>query len=384
MSGGDRGARDIAVIGGGIIGTAAAMLLARAGRRVSLFEREAVAAGASGRNSGVLQHPYDRVLASLHRRTLELYRDVAGEEPELRLSDRPIGILLVGPDGEAMREATGMLGAEHPELLPTYLAANELRHEEPTLAPGVGACRLETGYPVVPWAATQAYARRAVAAGVQLRVGHEAEPMIEGGRAAGVVLADGRREAFGQVLIAAGPWSSALIPGWREQPPIRPTYGVVVATRLADPPRHVLEELGIDPGGSEVASSFSLVTAGGQSSVGSTFLEERPEPLELRDTLLERGARYVPALRRAQVLTVRACARPVSFDRLPLVGSVADIEGLFVCAGHGPWGMSTGPASAELVAQLMLGRPVELPAELRAERWPQPAGLGGTGAWAPR
>jgi glycine/D-amino acid oxidase-like deaminating enzyme len=29
---------------------------------------------------------------------------------------------------------------------------------------------------------------------------------------------------------------------------------------------------------------------------------------------------------------------------------------LFVAAGHGPWGISLGPASARLVADLVLGR----------------------------
>ena len=49
----------VAVIGGGITGCAAAALLAEAGATVTLYEREAIAAGASGRNSGLLQHPMD-------------------------------------------------------------------------------------------------------------------------------------------------------------------------------------------------------------------------------------------------------------------------------------------------------------------------------------
>ena len=40
---------DIAIVGGGIVGTATATFLARAGARVTLYERSAIAAGASGR-----------------------------------------------------------------------------------------------------------------------------------------------------------------------------------------------------------------------------------------------------------------------------------------------------------------------------------------------
>ena len=63
-----RPAADVAIIGGGIVGCAAAALMAEAGARVELFERDEVAAAASGRNSGVVQHPFDRVLAGLHSR----------------------------------------------------------------------------------------------------------------------------------------------------------------------------------------------------------------------------------------------------------------------------------------------------------------------------
>ena len=45
---------DVVVIGGGIAGVIAALRLARGGRTVLLLEREAIAAGASGRNGGFL------------------------------------------------------------------------------------------------------------------------------------------------------------------------------------------------------------------------------------------------------------------------------------------------------------------------------------------
>ena len=70
------GSPDVVVIGGGIIGTSAAAHLAGTGRRVVLVERSAIGAGASGRNSGVVQHPFDPVLVGLHLETVELYRDV--------------------------------------------------------------------------------------------------------------------------------------------------------------------------------------------------------------------------------------------------------------------------------------------------------------------
>jgi len=61
------------------------------------------------------------------------------------------------------------------------------------------------------------------------------------------------------------------------------------------------------------------------------------------------------------------CARPQSVDGRPFIGQVAGTGGLFVCAGHGPWGISTGPASAAMAARAVLdGTPP--PRELEASR----------------
>src|SRR5688572_23885687 len=70
-------APDVIVIGGGIVGVSSAAHLAAVGRSVMLLERSEIAAGASGRNSGVVQHPLDPVLIGLHLETLALYRALA-------------------------------------------------------------------------------------------------------------------------------------------------------------------------------------------------------------------------------------------------------------------------------------------------------------------
>jgi glycine/D-amino acid oxidase-like deaminating enzyme len=238
-------------------------------------------------------------------------------------------------------------------LAARLVTADEMPDLEPTLAAGIHGVRLNTGYAVAPAAATEAFARRARRAGADIRVGSKW---------------DGDRSAVGSVLVAGGPWSVDLVPGWSSRPPIRRLWGVVATVDLAKPPRHILEELGIAAHKSAFEVEFSLMTAGGSSSLGSTFLVKEPDPDALVGAIREHGRLFVPEVGTAPVMGVRLCARPVSFDGRPLIGAVPGEERLFVCAGHGPWGISTGPASARLVVDVMLtGAPV--PEALRASRF---------------
>jgi len=248
-----------------------------------------------------------------------------------------------------------------------------VRELEPAVADGLWACRLDTGYPVRPIAATRAFARRAHAGGARFHEAETAWPWVAQGRARGVLSAGVRRPADA-VIVAAGPWSPEVVDptrGWR---PIVPVWGVVADVDFPDPPGHVLEEVGVEEvaegaeaGPGHAGALFSLVAADGRVSVGSTFLLDQPNP-ELWEGRLRRSAdRFVPGLRQADVVGLRTCARPQSVDGRPLLGDVPGQEGLWVAAGHGPWGISTGPASARLVADALLER-AEIPEPLAAGR----------------
>ena len=100
--------------------------------------------------------------------------------------------------------------------------------------------------------------------------------------------------------------------------------------------------------------SFSLVPAAGSSALGSTFLADEPDPDGWLDALRRVGARYVPGVADAPLVGLRHCARPVSRDGRPLVGPAPWCDGLWIAAGHGPWGISTGPGSARLLVDRML------------------------------
>jgi sarcosine oxidase subunit beta len=363
---------DVAIVGGGIVGCAAAAFLAEAGVNVALFEQGRLAGAASGRNSGSIQHPFDPVLAELHFETLRHYAELEGFD----LPERPAGVLLLARERAPLVPTVAEIAAGQPELAPALLDPRELQRVEPRLGRKIWGCRLETGYPVQPAAATLGFAERARRAGAELHEGRSAWPWVMGRSVRGV-LAGGRHFAAGSVLVAAGPWSPEVIDPTRAWRPIVPVWGVVVDVSVDDPPRHVIEELGVEGvagvGPEEdpavpPASIFSLVAANGSVSVGSTFLAREPDAASWAGRLRRAGEPFVPALKRARVESARACARPQSIDGRPLVGPAGGIDNLWIAAGHGPWGISTGPATARIAADALLGR-ADTPPELRASRF---------------
>lgn len=379
------GGTEIAIIGGGIAGCSAAAIAAERGARVTVFERSVIGAGASGRNMGAVQHPFDPVLVSLYEETVMAYRSLADAGAELPFPAEPAGLLMISDDEVLLSRQLPSLAAL-PELRAELLEPRQLRSLEPSLAARLSAIRLATGYPIPPHAATAAMAERARAAGAQFEIGAAAVPSVEHGRAVGIIREGARAVAADAVLVAAGPWSPYLVDpsgGWQ---PIVATWGATAVLDLAEPPRHIVEEARVEtvnqpldgpgarrrPAPEATPSLFTIAAAGGDAVIGSTFLAFEPDHRAMARVLVERGTRYLPALAGARIRATRACARPQSFDGRPLIGPVRGVANLYLAAGNGPWGISCGPATARLAVEAMLDASIPVPEALRTDRFAAP------------
>lgn len=357
---------DVIVIGGGIVGTSAAVFLAERGARVTLLEAEVVAAAASGRNAGSIEHPWDEIRAPLYDESVRHYRRFGV------INGDPIGVLAVSTSSAGARMIAEN-AARLPGLNPELLDDTSLRAAEPALAPDLFGCLVQTGFPARPAMATRRFADIARELGAVVRESTPATPVIDRGRAVGAATADGVLHADA-VLVAAGPWTPTVIDPTGSWRPVIPLWGVTVQIALERPLRHRVVEFQDNGYGAGHAANFEVTPLGDVHVLGATRTAAEPDPVAVAPLVRQRAARFLPAVAHAPTVAVRACARPASTDGLPLLGPLPGVEGLYIAVGHGGAGISLGPASGRIVADAIL-RNVPVPQCYWASRFGRPTGV---------
>jgi D-hydroxyproline dehydrogenase subunit beta len=370
-------ASDVVVVGGGVIGCACALALADRGLEVVVLEHAGLAAGASGRNRGLLLPHPEPGSEVLYREGVARYRRLA-EEGGIPFDLRPTALLVVAADGAGLAEAERLAGALA-ELGHTVepLDPAMLAKLEPCLAPDLaGGFRQDEGWEVDPTAATLALAAAARRAGAVFRTHDQVHRLLlDGDRVTGVVV-DGGPLAAGAVVLAAGPWTRPLaaragtdLPvggarGWLLQTaPLPWTVGhTLMDAGWATPGEAAfsgrsptVEELAGMAPGPEPWTAFALQQGpGGHAVVGASLaasLREGSEHPETARGLARRALRFVPGLAGVPVVATWSGVRPVTPDGQPLVGPVPGLAGLWVAAGHGPIGVLAAPATARMLAE---------------------------------
>ena len=204
---------DVIVIGGGIVGSAAAWYLAGRGLQVTLLEKGDIACEQSSRNWGfVRQQGRDSREVPLMIESNRIWR---GLEAELSadLEWRVGGNLGLAGDERALAEHERWLTVARDHDLPTRLLT---RGEVQELIPGitgnwVGGLFTENDGQAEPARVAPAFAAAAARRGAEVLTGHAALAIeTAAGNVSGVLTEHGRIGAPA-VLVAAGAWSSRLL-----------------------------------------------------------------------------------------------------------------------------------------------------------------------------
>ncbi len=348
---------DFIVVGGGLIGLLVARELAAAGAAVTVVERGELGKEASWAGGGILSplYPwrYPGAVNALARWSQAYFPELAaalaeesGIDPEWTAS----GLLMLdGGEAEAAQAWAARWDARLERI--TGAAARELQ-------PGLAAP--ESG-PVLWWPALaqvrnprllQALVRAlSLNKRVTLRTGCSVAGLLsEGETVRGVRSAQGELRADA-VVVAAGAWSAGLLGplagGWH----IAPVRGQML---LLQTPPGLLRHMVLADG------RYLVPRRDGRVLMGSTLEYvgfDKSTTAAAYAELHAAALRLMPALARCPVEKHWAGLRPGSPEGVPLIGAHPIRRGLYVNAGHFRNGVVTGPASARVLADVLLGRP---------------------------
>ena len=78
--------------------------------------------------------------------------------------------------------------------------------------------------------------------------------------------------------------------------------------------------------------------------------------------MLRRALEFLPGLKHLSALRSWAGHRPATPDKLPLIGPSPESDKVWFATGHEGLGITTSLATGKLLADLIVGRPTEIPA----------------------
>jgi sarcosine oxidase, subunit beta len=387
---------DVAVLGAGLVGCAAAYELARRGKRVIVVDQWEINRGASGRNAGSLHF-------QIEPRMLHLLR----EQPE-RLSQL-ITVNLqaiedwrqlsrsVGKDAEVVMSGGVMVAESEAELTVLteksqleiaaglrveLIEGREVRRVAPYLTSDIRYAAFcgDEGHSN-PRLITPAFATAATELGCQFSLQTQVmslEPIGQGWRlkarptSQSAASPDSIAIDAGMILMAAGAWAREILEPLGFNTPLT-AHGLQmnVTQRTRSFMTHLVQHVGQQLSIKQLESGNVLIGGGWPATLSAQPLGNDPAVNILESSLygnMEVALRVVPGIGSLDIIRSWTGISSVAPDHLPVLGPVQSLPGIFIAAGGSSF--TLGPTYARLIAELMSGGSTTLPLELyRPERF---------------
>ena len=358
---------DVAVVGGGVAGLAAARELARRGLSVALIE-DGRAGSASRAAAGMLAPQAEADCADELFELLCASRDMYMEFTAAVSAESGIGVeieftgtlylALNEKDEEEVERRFAWQSQAGLEV--DRLTARQARQLEPNISAGVRmALRFGRDWQVESRRLVIALDAAAEARGVRVIRAVEARGvLVKGGRAAGVVTSEGELDASA-VVFAAGAWNSRLhkfsdgeYPYLTDDPQVEPVRGQILCYQQPAGQEPLVRHVVYSPRGYVVPRREGRLLAGSTTEHAGFVCQVTEEGAR---AIAANAAEIAPAVSTLEVADSWAGLRPRAADGLPVLGESADVKGLFYAAGFYRNGILLAPAAGEIVADLVTG-----------------------------
>ncbi len=339
--------RRVVVVGGGVVGCATAFECAQAGYDVTLVERDAIAAHASGKNAGNL-NPLIGTPAGQIGFALDAFQRHAEVYTALNAlgcaeyEKTPVKRVHLGYD-EADRphlEEIAAASQADERFSARWLDRATLRTMEPRLAPDVGFGVLTEGsLSVSSRDFTHALARGAVRLGAKIVIGAVTGIVTRNEQAVTVGTSEGPI-ACDALVLATGPWIAETKAWLGVSIPVSPVKGQMLRMCLAgDVPAYDLTWQSISLYKRQYNELWVGVTMEHSGFETSTTAEAKT-------LLLNQAARILPAIEQAELIEHTAALRPMPVSGECIAGRAPGWQNVYVANGGGAKGvlLSTGIA----------------------------------------
>jgi glycine oxidase len=350
---------DVVVVGGGVIGLSVAWCLAREGVKATVLDRGELGRGASWAGAGMIPPHVERLRTNptidLRSWSAMLYPEWSGmllEETGIDNGYRRTGGVDVAATLDEDNELKTSAGRwRNEKIVYERLAPGDFDRVEPALNPDLRvAYYLPDRAQIRNPRHLKALAKSLENRGVSLRPGSAVLGFEAKGGKVSSVLTEAGAIPCGLVVVAAGAWSSGVLAGLGVRVETPPLKGQIVLLK-GDRPllRRVVEH----------GKNYLVPRDDGRILVGATEedagFDTRTTAEALRDLLAE-AHRLCPILKEAEVERSWAGLRPGSVDSKPYLGFAPGFSNAIVATGHKRAGLQLAPASAEVIADLVLGR----------------------------
>lgn len=345
---------DVLIVGGGIMGCATALHLARRGKFVILLERDRAGMRASAVNfGGVRRHGRNLAEIPLSLRARQIWADLKsliGIDGEFA----PTGHLRIARNADDIGVLRTHLEAVAPlGLKLEFLDRADLERRFPWLgAAAIAATFCANDGQANPRLVAPAFAAAARDAGAGLTENAE---VAEGWYASGdfnLRLRDGRHFTAPVLVNAAGAWADRVAGWFDDHVALKPEIPQILVTEPA--PYRIHPVLGVIGGDLYLRQidRGNIIFGGGEGRPNADFTRSRPLP-EISRRAAAMAIRIVPEIARLNIIRSWTGVDGDTTDGSPVIGASESHPGLFHAFGFCGHGFQLGPAVGAVLAELI-------------------------------